>query len=238
VRVIKGSTSDQPFFLYVAFNAPHLPLQATGESLNPAPQEWADMENYSKGRDVELYRQIYAAMVGSLDNNIGKILTAIDASGLRANTLVFFLSDNGGDIAYAPSDNSPFRGGKGTVWEGGVRTPAIIRWPASLPGGARIAEPMSYVDVFPTIAEIAGLISPPAQDLDGVSVLRVLAGKQRELDRRIYLGEGAMVDANWKIIADKLFAIKTDPGETMDIATSHQDVVRKFQAEVKQVEVH
>ncbi len=240
VRIIRSSVRDQPFFLYVAFNAPHLPLQATGESQNPSPDgtQVADVESYSKGGDAGRYRQIFDAMVKSLDSNIGNILTALDESGLRANTLVLFLSDNGGDITYAPSDNSPLRGGKATVWEGGVRVPAIVRWPAVFPGGTRIAEPLSYVDLFPTLAEIAGLPSPVASGLDGDSVLGVLAGKQRELDRRIYLGAGAMVDANWKLKDDKLFAIKTDPGEMTDVAASHRDIVEKFQAEVKQIETH
>lgn len=240
VRIISSSARDQPFFLYVAFNAPHVPLQAMGEAFSAAPAvtNWGDIENYSKGRDVEIYRQIFGAMVGSLDSNIGKILAAIDESDLRSNTLVLFLSDNGGDITYAPSDNSPLRGGKATVWEGGVRVPAIMRWPAFFPGGTRISEPLSYVDLFPTLAEIAGLPSPFAPDLDGDSVLGVLAGNHREFDRRIYLGAGAMVDGNWKLVEDKLFAIKTDPGETTDVAASHQDIVEKFRAEVKQIDAH
>jgi len=238
VRFIKRSARDQPFFLYVAFNAPHIPLQAKGESLNPVPKGavWSYVIDVRKNPDADLYKKIYAAMVSSLDTNIGKILTAIDDSGLRANTLVLFLNDNGGDITLAPGDNSPLRGGKDTNWEGGVRVPAAIRWPARLRGGKRIAAPMSYVDVLPTLAEVAGLPSPPVKNLGGVSVLDVLTGEGPVPDRQIYLGAGAVVDANWKLVGNELFAIKTDPGETTNVAVSHPDIVLELQQGVKKFE--
>ena len=241
VRFIESSGRDLPFFLYVAFNAPHSPLQAEGDSYNLFPDgfSWDDMKAYQVDSNAKLFREIYAAMVSSLDDSIGRILNALDRNKLRENTLVLFLSDNGADVRSPAGDNSPLRGGKNSVWEGGVRVPAIIRWPAEFRGETINTDLMSYVDVLPTIAEIAGGQSLIPKNLDGVSVLNLLEGEQPKPEsRRIYLGAGAIIDSNWKLVGDQLFAIHTDPTETTDVAAANPDIVRVLRAEARSIEDH
>lgn len=242
VRFIESSARDQPFFLYVAFNAPHAPLQAKGDAYNLSPDgvSWADMKAYQVGANAKLLREIYTAMVSSMDDSIGRIFNALDRNKLRENTLVLFLSDNGADVLHYPAgENSPLRGGKNSVWEGGVRVPAIIRWPAEFRGGTINDGLMSYVDVLPTLAEIAGGQSLIPKDLDGVSVLNLLEGEQpKPNSRQIYLGAGAIIDSKWKLVGDQLFAIRTDPSETTDLAASNPDIVKALRAEVQRFEEH
>lgn len=235
IRFIGDHSTKEPFFLYLAFNAPHLPLEAKPEYLK-IPAEKAKLTRWLTTDDNKVNRQLLASMVECLDDNIGRVLKAIDDNGLRENTVVLFLSDNGGQIERGASDNSPLRGSKNTLWEGGVRVPAAIRWPAALEGGKRITEPMGYVDVLPTLARIAGLNEPPTKNIDGTDVLDVLTGKQREIDRCIYLGPGAIVSKRWKLLKDKLFQIDIDPSETTDVAADHPLIVKKLRQEIKRLE--
>jgi arylsulfatase B len=235
VRFIENQSADEPFFLYAAFNAPHLPLQAKPEDLKLSADE-VKLTGLLFTHDNKINRQICRAMVESLDDNIGRVLRAIDDKGFRENTLVLFLSDNGGQIERGASDNSPLRGSKNSLWEGGVRVPAAVRWPATLEGRRKISVPMGYIDVLPTLARIAGLSDASVKSTDGIDVLDVLTGKQRELDRRIYLGPGAIVSKRWKLVDGKLFQIDTDPGETTDVAADHPEVVKELQEETRRLE--
>lgn len=140
---VAASPADEPFFLFVPFSAPHLPLQAKPE----------DVARYAHVPDED--RRTYAAMVDSLDQAVGVVLAAIDAKGVAANTFVLFLSDNGAVSRYG--DNGPWRGAKGAVCEGGVRVPAVVRWPGGFDGGREVHALMGYIDVYPTIKRIAGV---------------------------------------------------------------------------------
>jgi arylsulfatase B len=235
IRFIENSPVDEPFLLYVAFNAPHLPLQAKAEHLNLSAEE-VKLTRILFTADNKVNRQILSAMVTSLDDNIGRILSAIDEHGFRENTLVLFLSDNGGQIERGASDNSPLRGSKNSVWEGGVRVPAAVRWPAVLEGGKKITQPIAYIDVFPTLRRIVGLSDASMNNIDGVDVLDVLTGKQQEFHRRIYLGPGTMVSRRWKLVEGKLFQIDSDPSETTDVAEDYHDIVERLREEIRQVE--
>src|SRR5690606_7614314 len=138
------------------------------------------------GNDDELIgrgntkRQTYSAMVTAMDRGVGAILAALEEKGITEQTLVLFFSDNGAAPGFAGSSGE-LRGTKFTEWEGGVRSPAIIRWPAGFAGGREIKQVTGYIDVVPTIKDILGLKSRSAKPLDGVSIWPVLTGKRAEL---------------------------------------------------------
>jgi arylsulfatase B len=249
-RFINESPADKPFFLYVPFNAPHLPLQAKEK----------DIAKYSKIEDEE--ERVYAAMVDSMDQAIGKILRAIDAKGIVDNTFVLFFSDNGA-ISYG--DNGPWRGGKGGVYEGGVRVPAIVRWPGGIRGGRSVDAMMGYIDVYPTVKSIAGITGPDANRLDGRDMLEVFCGKAKAAKRNwfSYITQGgpertAICDGTWKLVVvggsvldvtfDKdtvagdlktkpsveLFDLERDPGEQKNLAGEQAEVFAELLGHLKE----
>jgi len=247
---IEDSPAAQPFFLYVPFSAPHLPLQAKEEDI----AKYAHIENERK--------RIYAAMVDSLDQAIGKILTAIDARGIADDTLVLFFSDNG-PIGIA--ENGPWRGQKGTVYEGGIRVPAVMRWPARVSGDRSVDDLMGYIDVYPTLKRIFGITSPDPNPLDGLDMLDVIRGRA-EAPRRewySYIAQGrpdrtAVCDGSWKLVVVggsvldvslekalensdpkegptvELFRLDQDPGETENIASRHPDITARLWARLRE----
>jgi arylsulfatase A-like enzyme len=149
---------EQPFFLFLSYNAPHSPLQATEEYLSRFP-----------GIEDEK-RRTYAAMVSAVDDGVGRVLTALRKLEIEDNTLVFFLSDNGGPTTKNGSNNSPLRGNKGDPWEGGFRVPFAAQWPAGFPKGTIYDHPVISLDVFGTIAELSGANIAPERPLDGVNL--------------------------------------------------------------------
>jgi arylsulfatase B len=233
VRFIDANSSVQPFFLYVSFNSPHLPLHAKPELLDQPTVETDDVALLTA--DTSTNRALLSAMVASLDENLGRILEAIAQHGMRERTLILFLSDNGGYDRFGISDNSPLRGGKNTLWEGGVRVPAAVRWPAAWPGGRKVTEPLAYIDLHPMLARIAGVESLP-DALDGKDIRDVLSGGRSSLQREVYLGPQTLVETRWKLVADQLFDLATDPGEMKDIARDHPDVVQRLQRKLAWLE--
>jgi len=155
---------DKPFFLYLAYNAPHTPMQASQEYLDRFP----DIENPR--------RRTYAAMVSAVDDGVGDLLNTLDELGLNENTLVFFLSDNGGATNNA-SHNFPLRGAKGSLFEGGVRVPFAVRWTGTLPAGVDYNQPVISMDIAATITALAGVQIDPARPLDGVNLIPFLRGE-------------------------------------------------------------
>jgi arylsulfatase B len=253
-RFIDESPIDKPFFLYVPFNAPHLPLQAKEE----------DIARYSNIGDKK--KRIYAAMVDSMDQAIGKILGALDAKGITDNTFVLFFSDNGG-IRY--SDNGPWRGGKGSVYEGGVRVAAVVRWPARIRGGRKVDAMMGYIDVYPTVKSIAGITDPDPNPLDGRDMLEVIRGKAKapKRDWFSYIAQGnpdktAVCDGTWKLVVQggsvldvkldkvtllgviwggskkkpsvELFRLDRDPREQRNLAAEHPKIVAELLKRLKE----
>lgn len=210
-------TDERPFFLYAAFNAPHWPFQPPGR-----PGDLRNRETWMNGD-----RSGYVQMVQNLDANIGRILEAAPAG-----TLVVFSNDNGGDRL---SDNSPLFHRKFTLWEGGIRVPAIFRWPGRIPAASTTARPAITTDLTATILAAAG-ITPP-QQLDGVDLLQ--PEKSRSLLWRYQhspVRQKAVRQGPWKLLQDAgqnlLFNLESDPGERTDLSWRHPSVVEQLQRDL------
>lgn len=194
VRFIRTHAGDPgPFLCYVAFNAPHSPFQAKEEDLPRYAQlpptcgfyqsfAGVDMEAGSKPR--ERNRRVLGAMVHSLDEGVGRILHALDQTGITENTFVLFSSDNGG--VRGIGENVPLRGCKATVFEGAIRVAAAARLPARIPRGHTVDIPLAKIDVLPTLMRMAGVEHHAGQPLDGVNELDVLTGERQALDRELF----------------------------------------------------
>jgi len=163
---------DNPFFLYLAYNAPHTPLQAS--------QEYLDRNKHiPKGK-----RRTYAAMITAVDDGVGKVLSTLDELGLDENTLVIFLSDNGGSNKNA-SDNGELRGHKGDYFEGGIRVPFAMRWPGKVPAGLVYNNPISSLDILATFASLSNAPIDKNKPLDGVDLIPYVTGEKTGLPHEI-----------------------------------------------------
>ncbi len=210
---IEGSPAESPFFLYVPFTAPHVPLQA----------KETDIAKYGHSADEK--KKTYAAMVDSLDQAIGRILAALAAKGVTDNTCVFFLSDNG---AASAGDNGDWRGAKGSVYEGGIRVPALMRWPAGrLVGGRVIDTLMGYIDVYPTIKRLAGLTETDPHPLDGLDILNMIDAYPQSPQRHwySYIAQGpeksAISDGTWKLVVTR--------GSVLEVADAATQVAPRLE---------
>jgi arylsulfatase A-like enzyme len=226
---------DKPFFLFVSFNAPHSPMQALEE----------DLQLFSH-IDDEL-RRIYCAMVYRLDINVGKILATIREEGLEQNTVVVFLSDNGGPVSDNGSVNAPLNGQKTTLLEGGIRVPFIVKWPERLPAGKTREEIVSALDIFPSFTEAAGGTVAPEDKLDGISLLPFLAEPSREIPSRSlkwgYTVSMAIRDGDWKLIRlpdrlPMLFNLSEDISEQNDVALQNMERTKIMLKELGTWDVH
>jgi arylsulfatase B len=224
VRFI-ASHADRPFFLTLAYNAVHSPLQARNE----------DMERLSHISDI--HRRIFAAMLISMDDGIGRVLACLRDHSLDRNTLVIFLSDNGGPTRELTSSNAPLRGGKGTMFEGGIRVPFIIRWPARIQSPRVLGTPVSALDILPSILNAAGIPIPEGLQHDGLSWWPLLDSPDAIHPARDFfwrLGERqALRSGPWKIVRHprqewQLFHLGQDPAETSDLALRHPDRLREL----------
>lgn len=213
----------QPFFLYASFNAPHTPMQATDKDLN--------LYSFIKNKK----RRTYAAMVHRLDVNVGKIMAAIDKEGLSENTVVIFMSDNGGPGEYNSSINAPYNGKKGTVLEGGIRVPFMISWPGTIPAGQVYNNVISSLDILPTFVSLAGGTTTAADKLDGVNLIPYIlkqntAKPHEELKWRFTIS-AAILDGKWKLIRlpdrlPMLFDLEKDKSELDNLSLKNLDVTR------------
>jgi arylsulfatase B len=174
VSYIKRHKDDSsPFFLYLPYTAPHAPQQAPEEYLKMYPE-------------LEGETKVHAAMVTAMDDGVGKIMKTLKKTNLQKETLLFFVSDNGGAQRYGAS-NAPLRGQKQEVFEGGVRAVAMVRWPGHISTGKTPFEtPMSMVDIFPTLQSIAGVSQSGGKPLDGIDLSSVFHGDQTKLEREVY----------------------------------------------------
>jgi arylsulfatase A-like enzyme len=250
VRLINKQEKDKPFFLYFASLAPHAPYQATK----------ADQDRYAS-TIKDPTRRTYAAMITSLDDQVGRIVAALEKRGLRENTLIIFSSDNGGPRSAVvasgahskeerveggvkqeslPANNGILRGGKGSLYEGGVRTPTIFNWPAKLKPSV-VNEPLHMVDIMPTALALAGAKGSPDKPLDGKNVWATVAeGKPSPHDDILVNVEafrGAMIKGKWKLVKiallpgkTELFDLTADPGEKNDVAELNPEVVRDLES--------
>jgi arylsulfatase A-like enzyme len=182
---------DEPWFLYLAFNADHTPMQATEEYLSRFP-------NIS-----DPLRQKFAAMHSAMDDNIGRVLETLRKHNLEENTLIFFLSDNGGPTRANSSRNTPLRGFKAQTWEGGIRVPFIIQWRGTIPEGKVYDDPIIQLDVLPTALAAAGSKIESEWKLDGVNLLPYLEGKKKTPHKALFWRFGeqmAIRKGDWKLV--------------------------------------
>ena len=211
--------ASQPWFLYLAFNAPHNPQE-------PTPERLAQFASIGDKK-----RRAYAAQVSLMDDAIGNVLAAVRESGQEQRTLVFFFSDNGGPITkMSPngSRNTPLRGGKGELFEGGIRVPFLVAWPGTLPGGRSYDPPVSSLDVFATALPMAGVPMPARGLYDGVNLVPFLTGEIAGAphDRLFWRMGGARWAARenaFKLVRppnhlDELYDLGSDIGETNDLS--------------------
>jgi len=227
---------NKPFFLYLPFNAPHsgsnqhkedprYPVQATQEYLDIYP------EAFEKG---EYHRQGIMAAITDMDNAIRNIMQVIEDAGKDDNTLVIFLSDNGAGGSVA---NYPLRGGKGNFFEGGIRVPCIVKWPARIPGDQVIDNFLSSLEIFPTILSVTGIDKPDDLILDGFNMMPVLSGENKDLAREEMYWEArekmAARIGNWKLVYNidekGFYDLSKDISEENDLT----DVLPERFAEIK-----
>jgi len=218
---------NRPFFMYLAYNAPHTPLQALKADYDALPQI-ADRRT-----------RVYAAMIRALDRGVGRVMGALKAQGLDRNTLVIFTSDNGGaHYIGLPDINRPYRGWKATFFEGGMKVPFFMRWPAQIKPATRVTGPVSHFDIFATAGAAAGIPMPRDRAVDGVDLLPFIEGRQTGAPHRtLFWRSGAyrvVRDGDWKLQAldlphqSLLFDMKADPTEQHDVAAQHADVVARL----------
>jgi arylsulfatase A-like enzyme len=204
VRRIQDRDKSRPFFLYVPFNAPHAPLQA--------PQEYLD--RYSSIAKPQ--RQKYCAMVSCVDDQVGRIVKALDDAGLRENTLLFFSSDNGGPIRQGAT-NGALREGKGTLYEGGVRVSALANWKGRIPPRTVVNAPLHIVDLYPTLLTLAGASLEQPLPIDGKDVREVVASGAASPHQEILLNVtpsgGAIRHGDWKLVVNGTGATNADDGD-------------------------
>ncbi|MCU0702638.1 MAG: sulfatase-like hydrolase/transferase [Fimbriiglobus sp.] len=223
--------SKVPFFLYLAFNAPHTPLQA--------PDKYLDRVKDIK--DEKLRK--YAAMVCGMDDAVGKLTAKLAELKLTENTLVFFFSDNGGPVGVTNCRNTPLRGAKGQLYEGGVRVPFVVSWPGTLNPG-KFDEPVTSLDVFPTAVAAAGGEAPKGVTLDGVNLIPHLKGEAKTTlaDRPLFWRTGggesfAVRKGALKLVRvgktpDALYDLSVDIGEKTDLAGTNAGTLAALQKEL------
>jgi len=240
VKLIEGHDPKTPLFLYLAFTAPHAPYQA--------PKDY--LERYANIADPS--RRAYAAMITSMDDEIGRVVRALEQRGMRDNTLIVFQSDNGGprsakftgevDMSKStiPADNGPFRDGKASLYEGGTRVVGLANWPGHIPPGTVVDEPVHIVDMYTTLTRLAGAPTGSAKPLDGLDAWPAIAeGKSSPRDEVVYGIEpfrAAIRKGDWKLVWQatlpsqvELFNLADDPGEKNNLAATNPQKVAELQ---------
>lgn len=264
---ILDNVGNNPFLLYFSHYAVHTPLEAK-EKITKKYEEKAAMLPKSKGpryidEDYQFHKNghiqkirqvqdhaVYAAMIESVDESVGRVMKKLEEKGLADNTVVIFMSDNGGLSATSegsPTSNLPLRAGKGWMYEGGIREPYIIKWPGQTKPGSKCSFPVTSTDFYPTMLEMAGLPQKTKQHQDGKSLIPLLKGK-KEIDRDAiywhyphYSNQGgkpggAVRKGDWKLIEWyennrlELYNLKEDIGEQNNLIKKYPDKAKKLQA--------
>ena len=228
IEVIEANR-DRPFFLYLAHWAAHTPLQAS-------------REDYEALSHIENHRErVYAAMIRALDRGVGQVLEALKANGLENNTLVLFTSDNGGaGYIGLPDINSPYRGWKITLFEGGIHVPFFAKWPARIAPGTEVSDPVHHFDLYATAVAAAGANVPTDRIIDGVDLVPFATGVARGVPHRALFwrsgaSQSALVDG-WKLNVSNppgrswLFDLARDPTEQHDLSEARPDKLAELQA--------
>lgn len=231
IRKIEERDPERPFFLYLAYVAPHAPLQAPEDAIQAYADEIED-EN----------RRTFAAMVDVMDASIGRLVETLEQQGLRENTLIVFMSDNGGQETRFAGNNGPLRDQKGTPFEGGVRTPAFFNWPGILSAGGKSEQFVHAFDVFPTIASATGVDLDSDLPVDGLDLWSVLKDDLPEVERgpiaQVSMGNsGAVWSGDFKLVRwqDKymLFNMREDPYEENDLSEQYPELVVELKNELE-----
>jgi arylsulfatase A-like enzyme len=247
VRFLKTQTVDKPFFLYLPHLAPHFGKawdenkQAAVNILQPRAEELARVPHIKNK-----HRRDYAAMLTALDDGVGEVLAALRSRGLEQNTLVIFMSDNGGSIPHG-SFNHPMRGMKTQLYEGGIRVPCLVRWPEKITAGRIIRQPASALDWFPTFSQLAG-IKPDATPLDGHDITSLLTTDTPQPERPFFWSETAAQRdggksshairlGKWKLLQtpdgkSQLFDLATDMDESNDLGFSQIEQQNQLEAQL------
>lgn len=243
VKLIDGHDAAKPLFLYLAFTAAHTPYQA--------PQEYLDRY---KGIADET-RRAYAGQITCMDDQIGKVLAALDKKGMRKDTLIIFHGDNGGTrdaamtgeskVKSVPCDNGALKGGKGQLYEGGTRVPAFANWPGRVSPG-EVNELIHVVDMLPTLAKLAEASTAKCKPLDGIDVWPAMAGGnpsgRQEIVYNVEPFRGAIREGKWKLVwknmlpsSVELFDMVADPNETTNLAAQNPEKVKVLQARIEKL---
>ena len=227
VKVIEANR-NRPFFLYLAYNAPHTPLQAEKKDYDAL----AHITNHTE--------RTYAAMLRGLDRGVGQVLDSLEANGIADNTLVIFTSDNGGaGYVGLPDLNTPYRGWKITFFEGGIHTPYFIRWPERIPTGSQYDSAVAHIDIFTTALAAAGVPLPDDRKIDGVDVLDYALGNPRPLQRPLFWRTGGykvVQQDGWKLQLQEqngktwLYNLSVDPTEQTNLSESNPERLAELKA--------
>lgn len=226
---------EKPFFIYLAFNSSHTPLQAPDEYL----KKTAHLANPMRQKNM--------AMTLALDDAVGRVMKSVRESGREENTLVIFVSDNGAALIKGSAENggsnAPLRGSKIQCWEGGIRVPFFVQWKSRLPEGRVVDDPVCTLDLLPTLLAVCGITAPAGQKMDGLDLLPWLDGKA-ELPKReplcwkMYGNNFAIRDGDMKFVhvgdESGLFNVRTDPGEKNDASVKRPILTRQLEAKWKQ----
>jgi arylsulfatase A-like enzyme len=228
-RAFIGRNEKKPFFLYLAFNAVHFPLQAPAETI-------------AKYKTGDVKRGTLLAMLEHEDKAVGSVLDELKTRGLDGNTFVVFMSDNGGARNNA-SNNGVLRDYKQSVYEGGIRVPFMMNWPGRLGARATFTQPVTCKDVLPTVAAAAGIALPQNREYHGRNLLPYLEGKASGPVHEWLYWDGdenkrAARNGRWKLVDNagklELFDLDADVGEKNDLAGKHPDVVQRMQASLEE----
>ena len=245
-RLIEAHDTQKPLYMYLTFNAPHTPYMA--------PKEY--VERFAGIADPT--RRTYAAMVACLDDEIGRVVSALEKKGMRDNTLILFHSDNGGtrsamfagvmaDMSKVkiPCDNGPYRDGKGTIYDGGTRVCALANWPGKIKPGT-VDGLIHAVDVYPTLAALAGASTQKCKPLDGLNVWDTISqGKASPRNEIVYNVEpyrAGLRQGDWKLVWHtmlpskvELFDLAHDAAEATNVAAAHPDRVAAMQKRIEEL---
>ncbi|MBI4604228.1 MAG: sulfatase-like hydrolase/transferase [Planctomycetes bacterium] len=219
--------AKEPFFLYLSYNAVHAPLEAP-------PRHTERFRGIPEGK-----RRTFAAMLSALDDGVGAVLRALREERIEEDTLVFFLSDNGGPTPSTTSANGPLRGHKSQVFEGGLRVPFLVQWKGKVPGGRTSDEPVSALDLLPTALAAAGAPLAAGEETDGVDLLPHLTWAQARIAREHLFWrfgpQAAVRKGRWKLLRQRggdwqLYDLSADLGESKDLAGARPELVTELGA--------
>jgi len=234
IRFIEEHAGRQ-FFIDVAYNAPHWPYQRPDQP-SRARENGRHLTPFDTATNT---RADYVAMLERVDQGVGQILRTLDRLGLRRNTLVIFTNDNGGEWL---SRNAPLFHHKGSVWEGGIRVPALVRWPARIPPNRASNQVGMTMDLTATILAATHTVVPPEARLDGIDLLPVLEGKVPSIERTLFWrvvgarAQSAVRSGDWKLLMDGgrplLFDLRTDIAERKNLIGTRTDIARRLRAQL------